>query len=405
MIQWIIMGMVTHVAGIVAAEGNNGVGVSGICWKASIMAIKVLTDEGWGYSADITRGIYFAVDNGAKVINMSLGGVVYDSSMFDAIRYAKSKNVLIMVAAGNSGQCLYSGSLSGIYPCMYYSDNIICVGALDQVGEFASFTNYSKDENVVHVYAPGVNILSTITSTTTVPLTGNLIEEKTWQKTDNNWAIHTTPGYTVASNPANFDFSATYKPNLTNSYMYSVVDCRGYNKVMLQMEAYIDVESNYDGLYISYTKGEHNPSVDQFVSLAKEVGRKNEFKEYNYLLQYCSNSLCTIAYMLMSDGLIQYTGVALKDIRIYYFVPLDDKYGIHMGTSMATSHVTGTAALVWAINPEYSYAKVREKILNGAKRQIINGYGNSSYPVRKLDVWGALTHLIAPANLRYKKIK
>ncbi|MGB4269628.1 MAG: S8 family serine peptidase [Spirochaetota bacterium] len=396
----------THVAAIASAQGNNGVGISGVCWKGSIMAVKVLSDEGYGRTSAIVRGIYFAVDNGAKVINMSLGGGAFDYVFYDAVLYAKSKNVLVVAAAGNDGVALYSKS--SMYPCMYgmyAADNVICVGALDQTETLASFTNYSKKDNIVHIYAPGVNILSAITSTRTVPITGNLINEANLQKTDNNWAIHNSLGYTVASNPANFDFTTSYKPNLYNSHLYTTVDCTGYNRVSLLYEAYIDTESAYDVFRVKYIAGQTIQNFNEVPVLFSISGKNNSFKVYNHHLKSCSNSLCTIAFQLETDSIVHYTGVALKYAAICNLAPVDNLYHVWHGTSMATPFVSGAAALVWAINPGFDYAKVKEKLLSGAKKQIMYGYGNSEYTIRKLNVWGALTVLMAPKNLRYERIK
>ncbi len=108
----------------------------------------------------------------------------------------------MIAAAGNDGVDL-SGYYT-IFPCMYQTDNIICVGALDQSYKIASFSNYSSSQTnpKVHIYAPGVNVLSTVTSTIAVSVTGNMINQSGWASTDSNWAIHDTVGYRVASNPA-----------------------------------------------------------------------------------------------------------------------------------------------------------------------------------------------------------
>lgn len=386
----------THVAGIIAAEGNNGVGVAGVCWKAKIMAVKVLKDEGYGYSSNIASGIYFAAEHGAKIINMSLGGGVFDQYMYEAIKYAKSKGVLVVAAAGNSGLDL--SYYNYVYPCMYPEDNVICVGALDQSYKIASFSNYSSSSNKVHIYAPGVNVLSTVTSTIAVSVTGNMLHQSGWATTDSNWAIHDSLGYRVASNPANFNYSTTYYPNL-KSYLYKTIDCRGYNKIALVFDAYIHVENNYDYFMLYYTKGQAKPP---FLNnpIFKYSGYNESFKTYMIPLNDCSKSLCTIAFYLTSDSAVNFQGVAIKNAEIYTYVPATDKYEIYSGTSMATPIVSGMAALLWSVYPNYDYKKVRSKIINGALEE----NGGYWFKIRKAKIWDSLTYIKSPTGVKCNRI-
>lgn len=148
----------THVAGTIGAAGNDGVGMNGVCWNASIMAVRVLNAAGSGTTAGIVLGINFAVANGAKVINMSLGGAGYDSSFYDAIEDAKDSGVAVIVAAGNDG--LNNDTIGqATYPCNYTNTNLVCVAALDQKYSLATFSNYGPMS--VDVGAPGTNIYST----------------------------------------------------------------------------------------------------------------------------------------------------------------------------------------------------------------------------------------------------
>jgi thermitase len=141
----------THVAGIAAASTNNGIGVAGLGYAATIMNVKVMGDTGSGAYSWIASGIVWAADNGAEVINMSLGGSSASQVLEDAVHYAWSKGVVVVAAAGNSG------SDSPLYPA-YYA-NCIAVAATDPNDARASWSNYG---DWVDVGAPGVNIYSTI---------------------------------------------------------------------------------------------------------------------------------------------------------------------------------------------------------------------------------------------------
>ncbi len=134
----------THVAGTVAQSTNNGKGVVGVAWGASIMPVKVLSGRGSGSLADVADGIRFSADHGATVINMSLGGPFPDATMANAVRYAHSKGTIVVCAAGNS-----SRGKSG-YPAGY--PEAVSVSAVNQVEDLTFYTNYGPD---IDIAAPG----------------------------------------------------------------------------------------------------------------------------------------------------------------------------------------------------------------------------------------------------------
>ena len=94
----------THVAGTISQSTNNNMGVAGLAYKSTIMPIKVLSDRGFGSVGDIANGIRYAADNGAKVINMSLGGGMYSATLARAVKYAHGKGVFLACADGNGGR-------------------------------------------------------------------------------------------------------------------------------------------------------------------------------------------------------------------------------------------------------------------------------------------------------------
>ncbi|MET0635225.1 MAG: S8 family peptidase [Chitinophagaceae bacterium] len=158
----------THVSGIIAAARNNGVGMDGIADNVRIMMVRAVPD-GDEHDKDIALAIRYAVDNGARVINMSFGKAFSPNKNWvdDAVKYAESKGVLLVHAAGNSAQNLDT-TLN--FPTVQYLDkqragNWITVGASgpnnkDGNSLTANFSNYGKKE--VDVFAPGVKIYSTV---------------------------------------------------------------------------------------------------------------------------------------------------------------------------------------------------------------------------------------------------
>lgn len=134
----------THVAGTIAQSTNNEYGVAGIAYQANIMPLKVLAASGGGTIADIAEAIKFAADNGADIINMSLGGPGESQLMQEAVDYAHSKGVVIIAAAGNSADS------SAGYPARY--PNVVGVAALDASGQKAFYSNFGAG---VDISAPG----------------------------------------------------------------------------------------------------------------------------------------------------------------------------------------------------------------------------------------------------------
>ena len=159
----------THVAGIIGAERNNGIGINGVANNVKLMSIRAVPN-GDEYDKDIALGIRYAVDNGAKIINCSFGKSFSPNAewVYEAIQYAAKNDVLIVHAAGNDGKDL-DNRANPNYPNDHkfsgseFSDNVITVGALaPSYGSnmVASFSNYGSTN--VDVFAPGDEIYSTM---------------------------------------------------------------------------------------------------------------------------------------------------------------------------------------------------------------------------------------------------
>ncbi|OUL37816.1 hypothetical protein BV372_00190 [Nostoc sp. T09] len=148
----------THVSGILGASGNNRLGVIGVSPNVSIMPTKHFSSSDTeGYLWDVPQGIYYAIDNGAKVINLSFGSSYFDQAQYDALKYAYDRGVLVIAAAGNSNQ---NTDTTPHYPANYDLPNIISVTATDKNDQLAYFSNFGV--NSVDLAAPGVNIKSTL---------------------------------------------------------------------------------------------------------------------------------------------------------------------------------------------------------------------------------------------------
>jgi len=158
----------THVAGTIACASNNATGVAGVTWNCRLMPVKVLTRivnnvdaddvRGVGSAADIAAGIRFAVDHGAQVLNLSLGGTVDTQVERDAIAYAVSQGAVVVAAMGNGFLPPPQGNNNQLsFPAAY--PDVIAVGAINTADQRA---NFSQTGPHIDVVAPGVGVLSTV---------------------------------------------------------------------------------------------------------------------------------------------------------------------------------------------------------------------------------------------------
>jgi type VII secretion-associated serine protease mycosin len=149
----------THVAGIVAGVGNNG-GIIGVAPEASIMPVKVLNSSGTGSIFDVADGISWAVDHGARVLNLSLGSSQNSSTLTSAVNYAYTKGAFIVAAAGNCGDSTYllNGCTSQDQP--QYPAALSNVMAVASVNAADSQSSFSNEGSYVEIAAPGSDIVS-----------------------------------------------------------------------------------------------------------------------------------------------------------------------------------------------------------------------------------------------------
>jgi len=141
----------THVAGIAAAETHNSEGIAGVAWNCKILPVKVMDDLGEGTYGDMIEGIIWAADNGADVINLSLGGDLPSQSLEAALKYAYDKDIVIVASTGNDGGAV-------LYPAAY-DDYCLAVAATDYNDLRADWSNFGPE---VDVAAPGVRIVSLV---------------------------------------------------------------------------------------------------------------------------------------------------------------------------------------------------------------------------------------------------
>ncbi len=152
-----IVGHGTNISGIIGAVGNNNIGITGTCWTVKIMPLKVVADDSDSIlEMDIIKAIYYAIDNGADIVNCSFGGNARSEEERNAFIQLKKVGILAVCSAGNDG---LDNDKYPLYPASYNLENIISVGASDKNDNIADFSNYGKTS--VNVLAPGVSIETT----------------------------------------------------------------------------------------------------------------------------------------------------------------------------------------------------------------------------------------------------
>ena len=160
----------THCAGIIGAEGENGIGIAGVNWKVQIMPLKFMNSGGFGTTKDAIEAINYVIDRkkagvNVRIISASWGSTQKSRALEDVIRKAYENDILFVAAAGNAS---VNNDRSPHFPSSYNVPNVISVAALDRHDQLAKFSNYGVKS--VAIAAPGVEILST--------WLGNQYEEK-----------------------------------------------------------------------------------------------------------------------------------------------------------------------------------------------------------------------------------
>lgn len=369
----------THVAGTIGARGNNATGTTGVCWRVKLMAVKVLDEDGYGTTSSIIQGINYARTNGADIINMSLGGTgTPDGAYRTAMETASDNDILFVVAAGNSGT-----NAGSTYPCAFQVTNIICVGAVDQNFAIADFSNFST--SVVHLGAPGTNIVSS----TLGPITDQLIstDPTTWTVVGdwNNSAA------AVLQSPANYDGTSVKSGRLTFNSIYRSFDFTNVVRAYGTLNFAISVDPTDSFSILSSAAAATNPSADNNADLIRSYSGTASNATVTFEIPGCRLSQCSLGFDLSTnddDNLLY--GVRITQLRILAYGRGTSGNETYNGTSMATPHVAGLAALVKAHNPAFTATEVRAAIINTGTRIP----GLSSYFQK-----GSVAH--APSALKY----
>ena len=401
----------THVAGTIGARGNNSTGVTGVNWNVKLMPVRVLGTQG-GTNATVTNGFDYAGDEGAKVVNASLGGGGFSQAMKDVID-AHAATTLYVVAAGNGGPDGVgdNNETTPQFPCNITSANLVCVAATTDTDGLAGFSNFGTTS--VDLGAPGTEILSTwpaydskfsdgfeantgwFAGVGPEPPFGTACAapapQNTWARTgeaadSGSVSAADSPGGNYVDCQNNW-FRAPVPVSFAGS-----VGCNVAYRLRLQTEPgfdYFVVDASTD---LNFTQGEEVAAWT-----GSTVGNWFSFEEDLSSLDGQPN--VWVRFGLESDDTASnFNGAHVDgvDIRCIGTNYGPTSYETIQGTSMATPHVSGVAALAWAKNPGVSVAAVKTALLDGGDPKA--ALAGKSVSGRRLNANGTLGLIPSPAN-------
>ncbi|MDP9067241.1 MAG: S8 family serine peptidase [Actinomycetota bacterium] len=346
----------THVAGTVGAVGNNGVGITGVAWNAGLVPLRVLDANGSGTSSSIASAFSYAGAMGIDVVNASLGGPSFSRSVVDAIE--RWPDTLFVVAAGNES---VDNDQVASYPCNYASANIICVASVTQGDALSSFSNYGATS--VDIGAPGSGILSTVPSQAVSFTDGfesgfgeRWAPEPAWTLRSDSYGSYLSDSpdgpYAAASNAS--------VRSLVGADLAGAAGCSLRYALRLEVEANDDLlvaEASTDGSTWSSLGSWSGSSGGRWADVSADMSG------------FDSRSGVFLRFRLKADGdELVGDGADVDDVQI---VCTDTSYSgselaTFSGTSMATPHVAGAAAVLNTASPALGAGAVKSALLDGS---------------------------------------
>ncbi|HYM61290.1 MAG TPA: S8 family serine peptidase [Thermoanaerobaculia bacterium] len=371
----------THVAGILAAEDNN-IGVVGVAPEAKIWAVKVLSNQGTGLDEDVVAGIEWVIQQkqaigGNWIISMSIGSPTGSDLEQEVIQRAVDAGILVIAAAGNA-------AIEALdYPAAY--PGVLSVGAVDAKSTIAPFSSYGQ---TLGIAAPGVDILSTypVNSVSTAD-------------------VQVGPGGDIFRGAA---ITGTPRTDVTGDFIF----CGTGRVIDFQSPRREPGSFSVAGKIALIKRGDL--TFNQKVRNAKAAGASaviiynkdsSEINGWTLIQRDCQGAICVddpgdVAFdWPLTIALSNADGEALRVragqkpiIESFRF----DSYGILSGTSMSTPHVSGTAALLWALAPDATALQIQNAILSTAQDLGASGY-DKFYGYGLLNAYAAARY-IAPAR-------
>lgn len=390
----------THVASTIAAGTDDSTGIAGVAPNVRVMPLRFLSPVE-GNVADEIAAIAYARNKGARIVSGSFGGGPFSAAEETAL--ATASDTLFVFAAGNDGHNNDSDP-TPTYPCSYTSPNIICVAATDQDDAMAGFSNFGT--TAVDLAAPGVNVLGGAAKPTMPVFTegfgGPLAPTWTTGGTNNTWAITTAASAVGAGRDSP---SGDYLANTDSFARRTPADLSGKAGCSLAYDLRLDTEKDFDPFLVETSTDGTTWSAESGWWGTTGGAFLPDFVDLTHRDGVAAMSL---RFALVSDALVQGDGVYVDNVTLGCLASpgaysgADDEYAFLSGTSMATPHVSGVAALVWSLDPSLTPQGVKARVLAGvdllsglAGKTLTGGRLNARWAVEPLPgaVTGSVTAL------------
>lgn len=376
----------THCAGIIGAVGDNRLGVSGVFWKGSIMAVKCLDSGGYGDVATVVKGLNYILEMKRKdvpvvVVNGAFQFGGYSQAVYEAIEALSTESVMFVAAAGNSSN---DNDLEPVYPSGYDLPNVISVANIDREGNLNDESSYGFKS--VHLAAPGTDILSTFPGIPYDPRSGDRslffdemelggsrwIASGDWELSHHGldpWG--NSPLYRSSDN----SWKLTFKPGGGKGYLTL--------KEPLDLSAVSSDLEVYAGTYVRGWYSGFWGYDDEWISLQCRVEPNGEWLDiarigkagldhldFGRIVARIPRNMRTLASFRIVVSWSSGTDPSgsffyLDDFGVGFPNPTE-RYESKTGTSMAASYVAGAVSFLKALFPDESMDTIRWRILRGA---------------------------------------
>ncbi len=365
----------THVAGIAGAEGNNGKAVSGVGWRLRLMALKVGGSAGFFTTFDLTPAIDYATEMGAKVINASWGGNIFDPALREAIARAGNGGILFVAAAGNGAKNI---DLSPFYPASYDLQNIISVAATDQNDELAHFSNFGAVS--VDVGAPGTNILSTYVKRMDIwvdDFDDGEISDWTTGGNNNSWGttrdLSRSLPFSLADSPG-----GNYE-NDTAAWAKMDIDLSGLSGAVLSGTVRGSSEESLDQLFLQTSRNNQDwffrkievfSNSESFLEDSITGAMDEAWRFFRIDIGSIDGSAGYFRFFFETNGANTDDGWYLDDLRVTTNAEsTENDLRYLQGTSMAAPLVSGLAGLLLSSNPDLTAPQAVSLIIAGVDKK------------------------------------
>lgn len=344
----------TAVAGVIGAVGNNSVGLAGMSWDVSLMGLRTVT------LGEVIQAIAYARKQGARVLNFSGGFSFFSRALRDAIEAAPE--LLFVTAADNGGRDGVGDNADRVrdFPCKLASPTILCVAASDQRDHLTHFSNFGR--RTVDLAAPGENVAITLPKGVLWPLIFESFDVPLGDRfrqggRQSRWALTPKFGSSLTDSPG-----GRYRDR-QNTWVTSVpLDLRDRRLCAIAFEALLRTELRRDRLLVEVSRdGRHWRTLKGF------SGRGTRFPLVNIPARFNDSRAVRFRFRFKTDATVRADGVYIDGLEVGCLTS-DHAYGFGDGTSFATPHVAGAAALMLARDPSLTMSDVRDRLLASAER-------------------------------------